>query len=117
MAPSPATRLQFHRRKAGLTQREVADIIGLASDVQVFRYEKGLAIPSLLVAIAFSVLFQTSIAELFPGLYEVIQQSVESNVNEFERRLQQSKVKGRAACIIAHKLEWVCMRQEHDISE
>ena len=113
MAPSAATRLPSHRRRAGLTQREVAKIVGLESDVQIFRHEKGSAIPSLIVAIGFEVLFQASIAELFPGLHEAVSQSIETSIAELEQQLQQSLAKGRAAEIVAHKLEWITMRKEH----
>ncbi len=111
MAPSVATRLHAQRRNSGLTQREVANIVGLESDTQIFRHENKPAIPPLLIAIGYEILYQKPLSELFPGLYDTVRQSVEANVAELEKRLQQSTAKGRQAELVAHKLEWICMRR------
>lgn len=113
MAPPAASRLQSHRRKSGLTQRELAGIIGVANDVQIFRHESGVSIPPLTVALAYSILFQVPISEIFPSLYEAVSENIEATLTEFEQRLQQSSTKGLEAIPIAQKLEWISGRKNH----
>ena len=113
MAPPAASRLQSHRRKSGLTQREIASIIGAANDVQIFRHENGVSIPPLIMALGYSILFQEPISEIFPGLYDAVRENIESSLAEFEQRLQQSTVKGLEAIPIAQKLEWISCRKNH----
>ena len=109
--PPMASYLRSHRLKSGMSQRELSDLIGLIGDHQVSNHERSTAIPSLLVAITYQVIFGVPITELFPGLYETIRLAVEERLSEMENALQDSTAKGRKAQVIARKLEWLWERR------
>ena len=68
-----ASYLRTHRRKSGLSQREVAQVLGFKSGQIVSRYEHLSRIPSLKSALACRVLFDVEPHELFPGLYAEVE--------------------------------------------
>ena len=106
-----ASYLRSHRLKSGMSQRELADLIGLIADHQVSNHERSSAIPSLLAALSYQVVFRMPVEELFPGLYETIRLAVEERLTEMENALQDSTAKGRKAQVIARKLEWLWERR------
>lgn len=81
------------------------------------RHEGESTTPILLVAFGYQVIFRAPIEQLFPGIYEVVRQSIEDRLSEFEAELQQSAVKGRKADMIARKLEWLWSRRNLDATE
>lgn len=109
--PPRGSVLRSYRFKALFSQRELAEILGLVSAAQVSRHERSVTIPSLLGAISYEVLFKVPIAELFPGIYETVQQKVEASLAQMEHELQQSTAKGQKASRIAFRLEWAEMRR------
>lgn len=94
-----------------MSQRELAELVGIIKDHQISTHERSVAIPSLFVALSYQAVFRVPIAELFPGLYETIQAGVEDRLSEMERRLQESTAKGRRAHVVARKLEWLWERK------
>lgn len=58
--------LRAHRRSAGLSQKEVATLLGLESAAQVCHIEQGTRDPSFSTAFACSALFGAPLGELFP---------------------------------------------------
>jgi len=112
MAPNPVgTYLRFLRRKSGLSQREVARILGSVTASQVSRHERAVTPPALLTAFGYQVLFKQPISDIFPGLYHAVETGVEERIAEFESALNNSAIKGRAAAPIARQLEWLWERQ------
>ena len=111
MAPPPASRLRSLRRKSGLTQKEVASIVGLPNYAQIYRHEIGKTIPPLSIAMRYSILYQEPISEIFPGLYEEVREKLEPRLDEFEERLHQGSAKDPGANRTARKLEWLHMRK------
>ena len=114
---SRAQYLRSLRGRSGLTQRELASILGLVAGVTVSRHEAESTMPILLVAFGYQVIFRAPIEQLFPGVYEVVRQNIEDRLSEFETELQQSQVKGRRAEMIAQKLEWLWARRNLDAAE
>ena len=114
---SRAQYLRSLRSKSGLTQRELASILGLVAGVTVSRHESAGTMPILLVALGYQVVFRAPIDQLFPGAYEAVRQNIEDRLAEFEAELQQSSVKGRKAAMIARKLEWLWARRNLDAVE
>ena len=106
--------LRYHRKKSGLTQSELAEVLGSIGSRQVARHENFKATPSIYVALGYHIALQASIAELFPGVYETVRQGIEQRLLDLEHRLQQSSVKGRRAAEIARKLEWLEQRRSHN---
>lgn len=101
------SRLRYHRKNSGLTQRDLAEILGFVGARQIAKHEVVQAVPSIIAAIGYQVIFCTSIAELFPGMYETIRDGVEQRLVEFEQRLHQSTATGYEAELIARKLVWL----------
>ena len=65
--------LRMHRRRHGLSQAELASIIGGQSGTRVSRYERGSRLPSLETALAFEAIFKTPVHELFAGVCEHVE--------------------------------------------
>lgn len=59
--------LKSSRRRAALTQGDVAELLSLRNDATVSRYERRGRLPSLEIALAYEVLHGIPVAELFPG--------------------------------------------------
>jgi transcriptional regulator with XRE-family HTH domain len=68
--------LRANRKRLGLSQEEVAFLLGTPSGAKVCRYERFVRQPSLETALACEVIFQKSIRELFLGLYQQIEHDV-----------------------------------------
>ena len=64
------SRLRKLRKSANLTQREVARLVGYASQRAYSDMELGLKRPALGTALACCILFRASLHELFPTLSE-----------------------------------------------
>jgi DNA-binding XRE family transcriptional regulator len=62
--------IRMHRKRSGLTQKEIAFVLGQKSGTKVSRYERRSRKPRLETAFALAVLFRTTVEELFAGLYE-----------------------------------------------
>jgi transcriptional regulator with XRE-family HTH domain len=68
--------LRANRKSSALSQDEVAFLLGNQNGAQVCRYEQFERVPSLETALAFEAMFKKSVSELFPGLYQKIEQEV-----------------------------------------
>ena len=106
-----ASYLRMYRKKSGLSQRELAEVLGLITEWRISEHERSITVPRLLTAISYEVVFNAPLAKLFPGIYETVRGNIESRLAELEARLQQSDAKGHAAIPIARKLEWICERR------
>jgi len=109
--PPMASYLRSHRLKSGMNQQELAELLGIIGHHQVSIHERAVAFPSLMAALSYEAIFSVPVAELFPGLYEPIRMNIEERLSEMEKRLQDSTAKGRAAQVIARKLEWLWLRK------
>ena len=118
MDSSPAASyLRTYRKKSGLSQSELAEVLGLISEWRISEHERSITIPRLLTAISYEIIFNVPISKLFPGVYETVRGNVESRLAELEARLQESDAKGRAATPIARKLEWIYERKNRTVDE
>jgi transcriptional regulator with XRE-family HTH domain len=62
--------LRTYRKKLGLTQREVAFLLGYRGNAKVSRYERQGPIPTLKTIFAYEAIFQKPARELFAGIYD-----------------------------------------------
>lgn len=85
--------LRSYRRRWGLTQRELAMLVGYRTHAVISRLEKTANTPSLEMIYAFEVLFGTAPHELFPGLRTIVRDAVISRVRERYDELQGNKSK------------------------
>jgi len=72
--------LRSLRSRSGLTQRELASILGLVAGATVSRHERESTLPVLLVALGYQAVFRAPIEQLFPGTFEVVQQNIEDRL-------------------------------------
>lgn len=102
--------LKTHRKNAGLTQTELATLIGFPSVTSVSNHERLRTVPTLMTAIAYEVVFQVPIAEIFPGVTEAVEHVIDRNLLEFEAGLKErATVSDRGAT--SRKLDWISDRR------
>jgi DNA-binding XRE family transcriptional regulator len=114
MTPQMANRVRVHRRKSGLSQSELAAILGTLGPVGISRHEQSATLPKILVAAGYEIVFRVPIADLFPGVYETLRLDIEARLLTFEEELHKSTAKGREATLIARKLEWLWERRNRE---
>jgi hypothetical protein len=76
MASSLPNYLRSNRKRFALEQDEVAFLLGVKSSDIPSRHERFVRGPSLPAALAYEVIYQKPLRELFAGLYEGIEQGV-----------------------------------------
>jgi transcriptional regulator with XRE-family HTH domain len=76
MPKRPHSFVRACRRRWGLTQEELAMLLGVESSTTVSRIERSVRTPTAAVLVACSILFGLSHAELFPSLYEAVEEGV-----------------------------------------
>ena len=84
--------LRRYRKQFGLSQRELAFLLGIKSSEKLCRYEKFDYAPNLKTALAFQAILGTPVAELFAGIYE----QVEKETAERARILMQNMPRNQA---------------------
>lgn len=80
MNHSQTPALRQLRRSAGLTQDDVARILGVGGRSYVAMLESGDRVPHVRDAVLLSMLFDTKEAELFPHLYSITKERFRSNM-------------------------------------
>ena len=68
--------LRTNRKRLGLSQGEIAYLLGAGSGAKACRYERFARDPGLRTALAYEAIFQRPIRELFAGLYDEIEREV-----------------------------------------
>ena len=99
--------LKAYRRKSGLTQREVAFLLGWKNSAQLSRYEKRHTLPPLRTALAYEAIFKIPVAELFAGIRNSVDQDVLSRIDKLAAGLHEKEAKGRQRLLTARKLSWL----------
>lgn len=105
--------LRMHRRKSGLSQRELERVLGYRRGA-VSQHEVVKAIPPLRVAIAYEIIYRTPVVELFAGLRDTIADQIEARLALMEETLGQRSGRDRYANATAKKLMWLSERRSPD---
>jgi len=112
MAQQPlGSYLRTHRKKAGLTQHQLALLLGHGHRGSVSRHECAASVPPLPIALQYEAIFRVPISDLFPGVYQAIESATETRLAEMESALQQKSARDRNAKATARILEWMCERR------
>jgi DNA-binding XRE family transcriptional regulator len=106
-----ATYLRAHRRNSGLTQRELASVLGYKYDGTVVGHERSLSVPPFIAALGYQAVFRVHASEIFPGFYQTVEQVIEARLAELEAALQAKSGLGRNSRATARKLEWLWARR------
>lgn len=89
--------LRLHRRKRGLTQEELAFLLGYQSGSKISRLEQIEPAQVLSLDFAFQLLFGVEAREIYPALYEAVRQAIVQRIHELEARLQLNQPTQRIA--------------------
>ena len=81
--------VRVHRKRLGLSQHDVAFLLGGRDDSQASRYEHFSRTPTLRTALALAIIFRASMHELFSGEYEAAKNTVCRRALELVNRLSQ----------------------------
>jgi transcriptional regulator with XRE-family HTH domain len=103
--------LRTYRKKAGLSQREVAFLLGCEDGAQISRYEKRHRLPPLETALACEAIYGVPIAELFAGIRQRVGRNIEKRRLESRSRLEGKMPNGNNARVTAQKLRWLADRE------
>ncbi len=76
--------LRTHRRKSGLSQRELGLLLGYANEGQVGRHERSKTVPPLIAALAYEVIFRAHVSDIFAGIHGEVTRMMEGNLAAFE---------------------------------
>ena len=79
--------LRTHRKRAGLSQDDVAFLLGTLDGAKVCRHERFVRDPGLETALAYEAIFKRSISELFVGVYSKVAEKVAARARALSRRV------------------------------
>src|SRR3989442_15585518 len=99
--------LRTYRKRSGLSQREVAFLVGCRNGAQVSRYEKRRRLPPLRTALTFEAAFGVPVSELFAGLREAAGKTVGERMLALRSKLETGPAQAREARLTPHKLRWL----------
>jgi transcriptional regulator with XRE-family HTH domain len=103
--------LRAHRKKSGLSQREVGNLLGYKDPGQISRHERATSIPPLATALAYELIFRAPVAGIFTGIRDAIVRDVEEKLKEMGLTLENRNAGDRNANLTAQKLAWLTERQ------
>jgi transcriptional regulator with XRE-family HTH domain len=81
--------LRTYRKKLGLTQRELAFLLGCHGGAKVSRYELSGRIPDLKTIFVYEAIFQKPARELFAGIYDRAERETLRRVRQLVSRLRE----------------------------
>ncbi len=99
--------LRTHRKQSGLTQQEVAFLLGCEDGTLVSRYEKRRRLPPIETALACEEIFGVPVAQIFEGMRQSVRKDIAKRRLELMSSLRAKTLKGSAAQVSAHKLRWL----------
>lgn len=105
--PPLGSYLKSHRKRSGLSQRQLAKILGYRSRSVVSRHECSNSMPSLETALAYQAIFRVPVADLFPGRYHNIEKAIEMQVAALKAMLEKKSANDADAKATAQVLEWI----------
>ena len=74
-------RLWQARRHVGLEQKQVARLLGHQSCDQLSRYERGMRMPGLRIALKLELIYATPVSSLFPEHYQQYRSEIAANTS------------------------------------
>jgi transcriptional regulator with XRE-family HTH domain len=87
-----ASYLKAYRQRSGLSQADVARLLGFDAPVSISRYETFQRVPHLETALALEILFDASIAQLFPQVAEKVIADLLQETTAFQSDLENGEL-------------------------
>jgi len=106
-----ATYIRSYRKWSGLSQKELAFLLGYPDEVPVSRHERLRCRPPFCIALGYEAVFGVSASKLFPAAFDEISLAIEVRLKALEDQLRKSNRKGRNPVLTARKLEWIYERE------
>ena len=94
--------LRTHRKRGGLTQNEMAFLLGCQSGTKISRFERLARRPNLRTALACQVIFGIPAHELFPGVFAEVEKHVSERARLLLDRLRADRKQDHTG--LRHKL-------------
>jgi transcriptional regulator with XRE-family HTH domain len=88
MVPRIISYLRTYRKRGGLTQDEMAFLLGYQSGTKISRFERLARQPNLETALACQVVFGIPAHKLFPGMFAEVEKTVTERARLLSNRLQ-----------------------------
>jgi len=79
--------LRTYRRRAGISQDEMAFLLGTHDGTKVSRYERLARTPGLETALAYEAIFGISVRELFAGVYQRVERAARRRAQLLRKRV------------------------------
>lgn len=103
--------IRTHRKKAGLSQRDLGQALGYPDEGQVARHETFDTVPPLEMALRYEAVFHIPVSQIFGGLYESAKASVQKRMSGLETSFKTPSLRGSRERAAARKLQWLISRQ------
>jgi len=103
--------LRTHRKKSGLSQREMGTLLGYNDPGQVSRHERSSSIPPLATALAYELIFRVPVSAIFFGMHGSVERDIEYKLQQLEAGLHKRSVADQDANLVAQKLIWLNERK------
>ena len=86
--PSPRFQnyLRANRKRLGLSQEDVAFLLGLPTGQKVSRHEQFVHIPTLAAVFAYEVIYKRAASELFSDLYQKVEKEIAKRAKALGKR-------------------------------
>jgi len=101
--------LRTYRKRSGLSQADVAYLVGSKSRAQISQYERRNSVPPLHTALALQAALNVSVSDLYAGKYDSITQEVHRRAQCLTVELR-TKNPVRGKTLFAYKLQWLVER-------
>ena len=82
--------VRTYRKRLGFSQDEVAYLLDCKSGAKISRYEHYRREPTLRTALAYEVIFQTPVKEIFAGIYENVERKTLKRIRSLSEKLNSS---------------------------
>lgn len=70
-----SNKLRFHRKQAGLFQKDVAKALGLDCMDRISHWENGIAMPNVINLFRLAAIYKVLPHDLYPGLFDMVKTS------------------------------------------
>jgi transcriptional regulator with XRE-family HTH domain len=82
--------LRTYRKRSGLSQDEVAFLLGCRTGTKISRYERSARRPNLETLFAYEVMFGAPARELFAGVYQKVERTTQTRAQLLTRKLSRA---------------------------
>src|SRR5262245_50895823 len=90
-SPKLTNYLRMYRRRIGLSQEEVAFLLGCQDGAKVSRYERLSREPNLDTVLAYKVVFGVPLNELFAGKFQKVEETIHQRAHILAEKISAEK--------------------------